>query len=283
MSEQLTVEPVRRTTGFAMGAGSINVDFHCHTVASMDGLMTLDSLVATATRVGIDALAITDHDTIEGATEFQRRAQASQLPLQIIVGEEKTLDDGSHFIGLFLKRAIQSGDLAGAIREIEDQGGLCLIPHPFRRKDGLLRDGLDRLDLFADRVAGFELFSAKSSHEENRRAAALLAQTHLAPFGGSDAHYECDLGECVNEIANAGDLRASVQAMFERRAPFRILGKPQRDGDGERTYAPLYYRVKRFARLPKFLVPAARQCYRRYRNLKFGVGPKLLREVYRHA
>jgi hypothetical protein len=71
--------------------------------------------------------------------------------------------------------------------------------------------------------------------------------------------------------------------MFERRAPFRILGKPQGDGDGERTYAPLYYRVKRFAHLPKFLVPAARQCYRRYRNLKFGVGPKLLREVYRHA
>ena len=266
-----------------MPKSTLNIELHCHTVASMDGVISFDSLLDTAAQIALDAVAVTDHDTVEGAVELQRLALSRGSPVHIIVGEEKTLDDGSHFIGLFLQRAIQSGDLAGAIREIDDQGGLCLIPHPFRRKDGLLRDGLERLELFSRRVAGFELFSAKSSHEENRRAAELLNQTHLAPFGGSDAHYECDLGECVNEIANAGDLRASVQAMFERRAPFRILGKPQRHGDGERAYAPLYYRVKRFIRLPKFLVPAARRCYRRYRNLKFGVGPKPLCEVYRHA
>ncbi len=266
-----------------MSAHRLNVELHCHTVASMDGLMTFDSLVAAAARVGLDAVAITDHDTMEGAREFQRRAREKGLPLQIIVGEEKTLDDGSHFIGLFLERPIGSGDLAGAIAEIEAQGGLCLVPHPFRRKDGLFRDGLERLKNFEGRIAGFELFSAKSSFAENQRAAELLAASTLAPFGGSDAHYECDLGECLNEIADAGDLRASVQAMFERRAPFRILGKPQGAGAGERRYAPLYYRVKKYVRLPKVLVPAARQCYRRYRNLKNGVGPKLLREVHRHA
>ena len=37
------------------------------------------------------------------------------VPLEILVGEEKTLDDGSHFIGLFLERPIVSGDLAGAV------------------------------------------------------------------------------------------------------------------------------------------------------------------------
>jgi predicted metal-dependent phosphoesterase TrpH len=283
----MTTAPVpprpRHAAASPIPKSTLNIEFHCHTIASMDGVIPFDALLNTAIQVSLDAIAITDHDTLEGAVELQRRARERRAPVQIIVGEEKTLADGTHLIGLFLKQAIHSGDLAGAIREIEEQGGLCLIPHPFRSKDGLFRDGLDRLELFAGRVAGFEFFSAKSSHEENRRAAALLAQTHLAPFGGSDAHYECDLGECVNEIANAGDLRTSVQAMFERRAPFRILGKPQGDGDGERTYAPLYYRVKRFAHLPKFLVPAARQCYRRYRNLKFGVGPKLLREVYRHA
>ena len=95
-----------------MAAGCLNVELHCHTVASMDGLMTFDSLVQTARRVGLDALAITDHDTIQGATEFEQQARARQLPLRIIIGEEKTLDDGTHFIGLFLKQPIQSGDLA---------------------------------------------------------------------------------------------------------------------------------------------------------------------------
>ena len=147
----------------------------------------------------------------------------------------------------------------------------------------MFRGGLERLHLFEGRVAGFELFSAKCSHAENRKAAELLGGTHLTPFGGSDAHYECDLGECVNEITPAGDARASVRAMLARRTPYRILGQPQAEGQGERAYAPLYYRIKRFARLPKLVVPMARQAYRRYRNLRCGVGPKPLREVYRHA
>ena len=262
---------------------AIQVELHCHTTYSMDGLMTFDSLLRTAEAVGLDALAITDHDTIEGALDFQRQACANNARLQIIVGEEKTLSDGSHFIGLFLQRHIKSGELAEAIREIEEQGGLCLIPHPFRRKDGLLRNGLEPLRLFEGHTAGFELFSAKCSFAENQKAAALLSTTQLTPFGGSDAHYECDLGEAMNVITWAGDLRTSVQRMFERRAPFQILGKPQRESDGERNYAPLYYRVKKYVGLPKVFIPAAKECYRRYRNLKFGVGRKPLREVFRHA
>lgn len=265
-----------------MAVRNLNVEFHCHTVHSMDGLMSLDSLLRAATLAGLDALAITDHDTVTGAFEFQKMAASLGSPVQIIAGEEKTLADGSHFIGLFLKRPIESNQLEGAIGEIQDQGGLCLIPHPFRRKDGLFRDGLERLKLFDGRIAGFELFSAKCSFAENQKAASLLS-THLVPFGGSDAHYDCDLGESMNVIPWAGDLRTSVQNMFERKSPFHILGKPQEEGTGERRYAPAYYRVKKYVRLPKLLVPVAKQCYRRYRNFKFGVGRKPLREIYRHA
>ena len=266
-----------------MSTATFQVELHCHTIASMDGLMSFESLVTTAQAIGLDAVAITDHDTIRGAVEFQARALREKIPLQFIVGEEKTLADGSHFIGLFLQRPIESGDLAGAIAEIDAQGGMCLIPHPFRRKDGLLRDGLEPLKLLEGKRAAFEIFNAKCSAVENRRAAELLPLTSLAPFGGSDAHYESDLGEAMNVIEWTGDLRSSVEQMFGNKSPFQILGKPQRVGDGERAYAPLYYRVKKYVRLPKPLVPAARQCYRRYRNWKYGVGPKPLREVYRHA
>jgi len=249
----------------------------------MDGVMTFDSLVAAATRVGLDAVAITDHDTITGAREFMRLAKDRGVPLQIIPGEERTLADGSHFIGLFLHEPIASRDLAGAIGEVADQGGLCLVPHPFRPKDGLLRMGLDPLKWFDGRAAGFELFSAKCSFAENHRAAELLTSGRLTPFAGSDAHYECDLGEAMNVIEWSGDLRGSLQRMFERRAPFQLLGKEQAEGGAERRYAPLYYRVKKYVGLPKVFVPAARKGYRCYRNWKVGIGRKRLREVYRHA
>jgi len=265
-----------------MAPTSINLELHCHTVYSKDGMMDFDALTRTAQAVGLEAIAITDHDTIEGATEFQRLAVAKHLPLQIIVGEERTLADGSHFIGLFLQRPIVSDNLAEAIHEIESQGGICLIPHPFRKKDGLFRDGLDRLTLFEGRTAGFELFSAKSSYAENQQARELL-KTSLAPFGGSDAHYECDLGESLNVVAWQGDVKSSVLGMLERKASFEIFGKPQSKGSEERTYAPLYYRCKRFVRVPRPLLPLAKQSYRWYRNRRHGIGRKPLVGVYGHS
>ena len=260
---------------------TINLELHCHTVFSKDGLMAFDSLVRTAQAIGLDALAITDHDTIEGAKEYERLATTMGLHLQIIAGEEKTLSDGSHLIGLFLEKHIESGEFEAAVREIAEQGGLCLVPHPFRKSDGLLRDGLKRLQVFGTQPAGFELFSAKCSCAENRRARDLLA-TSLAPFGGSDAHYECDLGESLNVIAWQGDLKTSVMRMLQRKAPFKIFGKAQAEGAPERAYAPLYYRYKKFLKVPKLLLPLAKECYRKYRNHKHGVGPKSLVEVYAH-
>ena len=259
----------------------INVELHCHTVFSKDGLMDFDGLISTAQAVGLDALAITDHDTVEGALEFRRLAASRGLRLQIIVGEERTLSDGSHLIGLFLEAPIQSTELTDVLREIESQGGVVMIPHPFRKKDGLLRDGLERLELFKNRTAGFELFSAKCSYAENQRARELLGSS-LSPFGGSDAHYECDLGESLNVIAWQDDLKTSLLRMLQRKLPFQILGKVQAQGAGERAYAPLYYRIKKFMKLPRPLLPLAKQAYRCYRNTRHGIGRKPLVEVYAH-
>lgn len=260
-------------------ADQFKVEFHCHTVFSMDGLIRFDSLLRAADRVGLDAVAVTDHDTIEGALEFQRWAHKRGARLQVIVGEEKTLSDGSHFIGFFLREPLTSGSLAGAVAEIHSQGGLCLAPHPFRSKDGVLRESLDSLPLLEEAGAGFELFNSKCSWETNRRARELLA-TRLNPFGGSDAHYESDLGECVNVMPWQGDLRRTIELMLRRRSPLRILGTRQTESTGERAYAPWYYRVRKYVRMPKPLLPAAKQCYRWYRNSTRGVGLKPLVEIH---
>jgi hypothetical protein len=168
--------------------------------------------------------------------------------------------------------------LPAAIAEIEAQGGLCLAPHPFRRKDGVFRDGLDALPLLQKHRVAFEIFNAKSSAADNQKARQLLDS--LAPFAGSDAHYESDLGESLNIIQWQGDLRTSVERMLRGQAPCRLLGRAQPSAEPERAYAPLYYQMKRFVRLPRPLLPAAKQCYRWYRNRSRGVGPKPLVEVY---
>lgn len=265
-----------------MTASRINVELHCHTVFSQDGLIDIDSLVKTAAKVGLDALAITDHDTMDGAREMQRWVASKGLSLQVIAGEEKTLSDGIHLIGLFLREPIVSSDVLAAIDEIHSQGGICLAPHPFRKKDGLLRNGIDALQKLMNQGVAFEIFNGKASELENRQARGLLG-AGIIPFGGSDAHYESDLGECLNVIEWSGDLKSSVERMLKGHGACQILARPQAEAEPERSYAPTYYRVKKFVRVPRPLLPFAKECYRWYRNTTRGVGRKPLIEIYARA
>ena len=45
-------------------------DLHCHSKLS-DGSTSLEDIVFYAKRAGLDALAITDHDTLSGASRAQ--------------------------------------------------------------------------------------------------------------------------------------------------------------------------------------------------------------------
>jgi predicted metal-dependent phosphoesterase TrpH len=260
---------------------NIVAELHCHTEFSMDGLITFDGLRKTAAERGINVVCITDHDTIEGAVAFQKRARQLGSELQIIVGEERTLDDKSHLIGLFLKEPVSSTSRDAAIDEIHAQGGLVLLPHPFRKKDGLLRDVEQPSAETVRGIDAFELFNAKGSFADNERSRSLL-NLPLGVFGGSDAHYESDIGQCVCELPLRGGVEESVRAMLKRELPFVIRGIHKQPGTDERRYAPAYYRIRKFVRIPRPLVPAAKQVYRFYRNKILEPSAPVLEEIYAH-
>lgn len=60
-------------------------DLHCHSTAS-DGELTPTALVAYAAERGLETLALTDHDTIDGVEEA--RAAGERIGLEIITGLE---------------------------------------------------------------------------------------------------------------------------------------------------------------------------------------------------
>ena len=242
----------------------LRIELHCHTHASHDGMITPEGLAAAALRAGLDAAAITDHDTIAGALECRAWMRARNIPLEIVIGEERTLENGCHLIGLFLQEPLKSTSPADVIGEIHAQGGLALVPHPFR-KDGLLGPGAADARS-CDEADAFEIHNAKCGHALNAMARNHLATTARGIFGGSDAHYEADVGECVNVIAWQGGIERTLRAMFTRDAAFTILARPQRPGDGERGYASWYHRAKSVCRVPRPLLPAAKQLYRYYWN-----------------
>lgn len=71
------------------------VELHCHSGYSLcDGASTPDALVARAAALGMDTLALTDHDTVAGAVPFVQAAR--QHGLHPILGAEVTLAGGRH-------------------------------------------------------------------------------------------------------------------------------------------------------------------------------------------
>ncbi len=78
------------------------IDLHSHTTES-DGSLTPEQLVAEAGRVGLEALAITDHDTFAGFDQAQ--PHASRAGLELVCGIElatRFRDRSVHLLGYFL-------------------------------------------------------------------------------------------------------------------------------------------------------------------------------------
>ena len=61
------------------------VDLHTHSTSS-DGTCTPEEVVALACREGLGAIALTDHDTVDGIA--QAKSAAGSLGLELIPGME---------------------------------------------------------------------------------------------------------------------------------------------------------------------------------------------------
>lgn len=171
--------------------GRFFVDLHCHTNASFDSLSDPRKVMASASRQGLTHLAITDHDTIDGALRARDTAPDG---LTVIVGEEVKTADGD-LIALFLERAVAPHRPAReTIEEVRAQGGLVGIPHPFDRYRGsMLKDPrLEAIAQLVDWVEGHNARIVGGSGNEKAREFAL--EMGLPAVAVSDAHSVLEVG-----------------------------------------------------------------------------------------
>lgn len=77
----------------------MRIDLHTHTIFS-DGLDTPEELVAGAVAAGLDAVAVTDHDTFDGLP--RARAAASGAGLGFVPGLELSAQVGGHSVHLLM-------------------------------------------------------------------------------------------------------------------------------------------------------------------------------------
>jgi predicted metal-dependent phosphoesterase TrpH len=202
------------------------LDLHNHTRWSFDCSMDPAKVVRLAKARGLDAIAITDHDEIEGAREAQRAAGGDVL---VIVGEEIDTRAGD-VLGLFLKEKISTDDPLEAIRAIHDQGGLAILAHPFTKTksvDDPVARALDGCEGFNARHSG--VASIEGSDPEPR-IAAFAKEYDLSLTAGSDAHFYRELAR-ARTIVSASTLeeakeqirRGNTALSGRRSSPFNLL------------------------------------------------------------
>jgi predicted metal-dependent phosphoesterase TrpH len=171
---------------------------HAHSARSFDSLLPPWAYLAYAHRHHLDFLCLTDHNTIAGSLEI---ARANRDPgLEVVVGAEYATDRGD-VIGLFLEEEISSRTWADVVAAIRRQGGLVLMPHPFRnhRLDDAIWDDVDMV----------EVFNARSTPEANAAALEQATARGKPQFAGSDGHTAWELlrAPCLVTLEGDGELR----------------------------------------------------------------------------
>jgi hypothetical protein len=170
-------------------------DLHIHTIYS-DGAATVEEVLRKSGSLGLDTIAITDHNEIEGAVKARDLARRWDLGVEVIVGEEITTSDG-HVVGLFLKDRIRPLLSAEAtVEEIHRQGGLAVAVHPFSLWLKIFNCG--GVGKLAERLQFDAIETVNGSPTEgsgNFAASRFNRRAGLAGVGGSDAHTAEAIGQ----------------------------------------------------------------------------------------
>ena len=186
----------------------LRVEFHCHTVCSMDSSNKLAQLLKLAPERGIDRLAITDHNTIRGALKAKEMA-----PELVIIGEEVMTTRGELLASCELTHKDRVMAETEALARLHEQGAFISVPHPF----DLMRHGWQMHDLqeILPQVDAVEVFNARCwKRGVNELAEAFAAEHDMPGTVGSDAHSYIGLGLAtmlLPHFTTADELRGVIR------------------------------------------------------------------------
>lgn len=207
-------------------------DLHMHTNYS-DGTGSVEEVLAFAQQhTTLDVIAVTDHDTIEGALRARDLVAKGKYRFEVIVGEEISTREG-HLLALFLHKPIAPNQsIERSIELIREQDGVAIVAHPFNRvfRHSVQRSVMNRLlrqpELHPD---GIETLNGSFAGIGSSQLAMSLARNvyHWAETGGSDAHTPTAVG-CARTVF-AGKSAAEVRVAIERRetAPMGAFWQPR--------------------------------------------------------
>lgn len=205
----------------------LSVELHAHSELSYDGRDPVEMLLEQAQAVGLDALAVTDHDEIDAS--LRAADLAEEYGLVGIPGMEVTSADG-HVLAIGIEEAVPSGEpFEDTLDEIRDRGGIAIVPHPFQSSRSGVAPNISTATLAS--ADAIEVYNSRLLTGRANRKAERFARAHNRPMtAGSDAHIAEMVGQAVTRVgADERSLESILDAIRDgrtsvegKRTPWRI-------------------------------------------------------------
>jgi len=200
-------------------------DLHIHSIYSYDGTASVAAILRRGKEIGLDVIAITDHDEINGA--LKALELAPQFGVEIIPGIEITTAEGD-LLAFNITQAMERGrPLIETVLNVGEAGGFCIAPHPMAGGPGMkslnaysILRALRHRDVARILIA-IETFNATTLDKLSNHYARILAERlNITQTGSSDAHVlqAIGLGATQFEGHTANDL---IHALREGKVGIR--------------------------------------------------------------
>jgi predicted metal-dependent phosphoesterase TrpH len=203
----------------------MKLDLHIHSRHSRDASGSPKEILGRCRKAGLDGIAITDHNAIDGSLEAFSVARAEGLV--VVRGVEVSAIEG-HLLAYGVGELIPKGlSVAETIDKIHSAGGVCVAAHPKRFPSGIGL-GLARSGKFD----AIEIINSGSSARSNRLARRVAEQKGCAVTAGSDAHALDQVGRAYTIVDVASSEDDVVEAI--RKGLTRAGGRSRTSSEGAR-------------------------------------------------
>ena len=219
------------------------VELHTHSAHSYDGRDPVEDLLERAAAADLDAIAVTDHDTVAGGREVADLAP--EYGLLGIPGVEVSSEAG-HVLALGVDRDLSAGlPFAETVQRIRDAGGIAVVPHPFQKARSGVLANISRAEL-ADHADAIEVYNSRLlTGRSNRKAARFARREGIPMTAGSDAHIGEMVGRATTTVAATDRSVEAILSAIEAgettvegtRTPWRISFRQAAGGVKRRVAA----------------------------------------------
>lgn len=183
------------------------LDLHVHSNTSFDSKIKIGILLKKLKEIGLDGVAITDHDSVAAIPKAKELAQ--KYKVKVFTGVEISTARGHMLAYGIDEKPIYRKSIAETIDWIKDRDGAAVCAHPFRVSSPSIGDRV-----YEHHFDGIEL-NGRAKAAQNRAAELAAKLMKVTLVGGSDAHMIHKVGiistQFHNELTNDGDLVSAIK------------------------------------------------------------------------